>query len=121
MDEMQSKISEILSDPDSMEKLKRMAEGLFGSSKEPEPEKAEPSQNGLSFEGLPDGFDISKIMGLVSLFSSRGEDPRAGLLLALKPHLSSDRQTRVDKAVKLLKLASLIPLLKEQGLLDNII
>ncbi len=121
MDEMQSKISEILSDPDSMEKLKRMAEGLFGNSKEPEPQKNEVSQDGFNFDGLPDGLDMSKIMSLMSLFSNRGEDPRAGLLLALKPHLSSARQTRVDKAVKLLKLASLVPLLKEQGLLDNII
>lgn len=121
MDEMQSKISEILSDPDSMEKIKRMAESIFGDSKESEPTKSEASPNGFNPDGLPDGFDLSKIMGLMSLFSSRGEDPRAGLLLALKPHLSSDRQTRVDKAVKLLKLASLMPLLKEQGLLDNII
>jgi len=39
-------------------------------------------------------------------------------LLALKPHLTDERQQRIDKAVKLLRIISVIPLLKEQGLLE---
>ena len=78
--------------------------------------------SGLDFGGfsLPDNFDITKIMGIMSALSDNKIDERSKLLLALKPHLSEKRQQRVDKAVKLLKLASLIPIVKEQGLFDLI-
>ena len=38
------------------------------------------------------------------------------LLLALKPLLREENRAKVDTAVKLLKLASLLPLLKDTGL-----
>ena len=62
--------------------------------------------------------DVSSIMRVVNLLKNSGNDSRSGLLLALKPHLSDERQKRVDKAVKILKLVSLMPILKEQGILN---
>lgn len=145
MDDIAGKISELLSSPDGMDRIKQMAGALFSDSNreepspssqqtgtEPSPEAAPPAADGdggdmlgsllggLTGGGLslPDGFDPMKMIGLISALSSGGDDKRAGLLLALKPHLSKERQIRVDKAVKLLKIASLLPVLKEQGLLD---
>ena len=57
-------------------------------------------------------------MGLMSAFNNQKNDRRTELLLALKPHLSEERRERVDKAVKILKIVSILPALKEQGLLD---
>jgi hypothetical protein len=48
-------------------------------------------------------------------------DKNSELLLALKPHLSAERQQKVDKAIKLLKLIAVWNMAKESGLLDNII
>ena len=62
--------------------------------------------------------DVAAIMRVVSLLKNQGNDNRSGLLMALKPHLSTERQSRVDKAVKILKLVSLMPILREQGLLN---
>ncbi len=119
MDDMAGKISELLSDPDGMEKIKAMANAIFGQSEAEKTPKNDDSQSvgGLS---LPDGFDPLKFMNIFSALKSGEADHRANLLLALRPHLSHERQERVDKAVKLLKLASLLPLLKQQGILDEL-
>ena len=140
MDDIAGKISELLSSPDGMDKIKQMAASLFSEKavelpkQETVPEASQTlssspggtvdmlgsllgGMNGDGFK-LPEGFDPMKMIGLVSALSSGVDDKRAGLLLALKPHLSKERQERVEKAVKLLKIASLIPVLKEQGILD---
>ncbi len=114
-DNITDRLAELLADDNGIEKIKAMADSLLGSGTAAAPtEKKDPS-DGFS---LPDNFDISKIMGLMSAIGGRQSDHRADLLLALKPHLSQARRERVDKAVRLIKLASLIPILKEQGLLD---
>ncbi len=117
MDDIAGKISALLNDPDGIEKIKAVASTLLsdGSTKS-EPEASD--DGGFS---LPDGLDIGKIMGLASVFGNQGNDRRSELLLALKPHLSAERRERVDKAVKLLKIAAVLPILKEQGLLDFIL
>ena len=129
MEDMAGKISELLSNPEGMEKIKSVAASLFsgGSSENSENSrgKSDVSENTDSSEtnesggfSLPDGIDPMKIMSMISLLNNPKSDKRTGLLLALKPHLTEERQQRVDKAVKLLKIISVIPSLKEQGLLD---
>ena len=67
MEDMASKISELLSDPKGMEKIKSLAETLFKDNTTPKDEPPEDtSSEGF---GLPDEFDISKIMGLMSAFT----------------------------------------------------
>lgn len=129
MDDIASKISELLSDPQGIDKIKQMAGALFTGNEQNNDNVATPpapdllgnllgsltNNNDLS---LPDGFDPMKLMGLISVLGRSGDDKRSALLLALKPHLSAERQQRVDKAVKFLKIAAMLPVLKEQGLLD---
>ena len=115
---MAKKISELLSDPDGISKIKSVAESLFSGNEDKEPHSPIPTETQSGGFSLPDGFDFSKIMGLMSVFNNQHKDHRSDLLLALKPHLSIERQERVDKAVKLLKIVSMLPVLKEQGLLD---
>ena len=55
-------------------------------------------------------------MKLMSAMKNDQDDDRTRLLLSLKPHLSQERQQRVDQAVKLLKLITLLPLIRESGL-----
>lgn len=120
MEDIQGKISELLSDPDGINKIKSIAESLFKDGNDDQRNPPTPVSDTSQAGGFspPDSFDISKIMGLMSVLNSNQNDRRSELLLALKPHLSSERRERVDKAVKLLKIVSLLPVLKEQGLLD---
>ncbi|MBQ7288962.1 MAG: hypothetical protein IJW78_04450 [Clostridia bacterium] len=108
MDDMSTKIEALLNQPDAMEKLSQAAQALFGA------ENNAPAPQAPA--GLPD-VDIGAMMNIMGKLKNMGEDNRARLLLALKPHLSEKRQGRVDTAVKLLKLVSLAPLLKDQGIL----
>lgn len=103
MDDLTEKLSALLSDPSGMEKIKNMAQSLLGSG-EPEEENSSP--------------DIAKLLPIISKFSAAGDDNRVRLLMALKPYLSKERQARADKAVKILKAASLVPLISASGLFE---
>lgn len=109
--ELAERLSALLSDPDGLEQIKNMAAGLFGGNAvmpEPEPKKEESPFGDL------DIASVAKIVGMIK--SKSGENEKTRLLLALKPHLSVDRQKRVDTAVKILKLLDLAPMLGELGL-----
>lgn len=70
-----------------------------------------------------DGFGINMqtIMGLQKIMGGLKErDKNTDLILALKPLLRPERQARADQAVKLMKLISLLPALKESGILDDL-
>lgn len=115
MDEnIQGKIEQLLNDPKGMQKIQDMAQSLFGGK----------SSTGAPALSVPKEFgdiDVNSIMKIMNLLKNGGESNRANLLLALKPMLSDDRRNKVDSAVKLLKIIELLPILKEQGLLDNLI
>lgn len=73
-----------------------------------------------SGDGLFSGLDLgsmAKIAGLLSAAGNTSNDER--LLLALKPLLREENRGKVDTALRLLKLISLLPLLKESGLFGN--
>lgn len=115
MDEISDKLTALLSDPDGMERIRQLAQSLLGEAQaEQEPEAAREGQ-------MAGGDDIGKIMSLLSALKSRDEDSRVQLISALRPHLSTERQARADSAVKLLKLLDMLPLIKESGLLKEIL
>lgn len=107
MDELSQRLAEILNDPESMNRVREMAQGLFAGE-----EKSEP-QNPFG-----DAADIQQIMSLVSRFKNRGDDHRTKLLEALKPNLSEPRQEKVDTAIKLMKIIDMLPTLRESGILN---
>ena len=65
------------------------------------------------------GLDLGALMKVSQLMGSAKEDSDAALLLALKPHLREERQKKVEKAVKMLKLLSIWSMLKESGMLKD--
>ena len=52
--------------------------------------------------------------------SPSNNDKNAEFLLALKPLLREERQSKVDKAVKMLKLFTVWTVLKDSGLLNDL-
>ena len=116
MDELSKRLSEILNDPQSMNKVKEMAESILKNEPEPEPE---PPTNPLG--GILDSGELLQVMSLVSKLQTQSDDPRTSLLLALKPHLSEAKRDKVDTAVKILRLLDLLPLIKETGILGKLL
>ncbi|MCR4862403.1 MAG: hypothetical protein K5884_07290 [Ruminococcus sp.] len=107
MDDIMGKLEGLLSDEESVKQLAELAQMFIGES------------GGSEGNGMPDMESVMKLTGLVGAFSQN--DSNSELLLALKPHLSAERQKKVDKAIKLLKLIAVWNIAKENGLLDNII
>ena len=110
MSDIADQISSLLNDPAGMERLKSMAEGLFSQN----PEAKSPPSEKESFN-IP---DMGSIATIANALKNQGDDDRIKLLNALRPHLSSEKQLRVDKACKMLKLLSLAPLLRNMGLFE---
>lgn len=107
MDELQSRLAEILNDPESMNRVREMAQGLFSGEQQNEPPSA-----------LADANEMQQIIRLVSKFKNQGDDHRTRLLEALKPNLSEPKQEKVDTAIKLLKIIDMLPTLRESGILN---
>ena len=113
MDDLTDKINSLLSDPDSMEKIKNLA-SMFsassgGESPDPEPQGKNGSDDTLSF----DPAMLLKIKKAFDLMNK--DDPRIDLLVALKPNMSDLRRKKIDDAIHILRLLSIMPLLSEQG------
>ena len=127
MDDIMGKLGEILSDPESVKQITELAQMFMsetGNNKNnpsentinpEEKNDSESSENSL-FSGLDFGklMKIQEIMGAVS-----GKDKNAELLLALKPHLSPEKQKKTDKAIKLLKLLTIWNFIKDSGILKD--
>ncbi len=103
-------ISEILSSltPDDINKLKDVASTFLGEQKS----DSDASQKVNS----PQPSDL---LGAIGKFSA--DDDRTALIKALKPLLSEQRQKRADEAIKILRLMQLLPLLRESGILNNLL
>lgn len=103
MDDLSGKLSALLNDPDGMARIQQMAQTLLNDTKE---------------EKESTGLDIARIAPLISKINARKPDNRTSLLMALRPHLSEKRRERLDTAVKLLRVADMLPLLQDSGLFN---
>ncbi len=114
MDDLQSTLQSILSDPEQMGRISAMAESLglkppdsppSGDGRMPPPAdtggsaQATPAQ--LDLGGM--GLDLGKLMG--TLGAMQGTEDR--VLNALRPSLSQEGQGRVDRALRAAKLSRL--------------
>jgi hypothetical protein len=123
MDDVSSRLSEILGDPASMEKIKNLA-AMFSSAKQQEEQAPAPPQRRAS-EQAPaapavDPDLMRSVMKLAPAFSRmRQEDDSTRLLHALRPFLSEKRRKKLDEALRLMQLARMLPYLKNSGLLQS--
>ncbi|MCM1577859.1 MAG: hypothetical protein NC078_03565 [Ruminococcus sp.] len=138
-------LASVLGDPESMQQIKELAQMLSEQTNGDSPSAGLPedhpdndsaqtsdssqtagSQSG-SLDGLnglfgAGGIDLNTIMNIGKVLSAAGgEDKNTALLLALKPHLSEQRQQRADKAVKMLKMYSIFLALKDSGMLGQLL
>lgn len=100
-----------------MDNIEDILRALAGDEESDNSESAETESGENSGEGLFSGIDLGAMMKLAGILGAAGgssDDER--LLLALKPLLREENRGKVDTAVRLLKLISLLPLLKDSGL-----
>ena len=123
MEDLSRKISELLSDPETMEQIKGLT-GLLGQSPPDAPgnthipeQKDSPSVPRRDAAGsMPDPNMLGAVMKLAPLLQSmNSEDDSTRLLRALKPFMHEERSKRIDSAIRLLSIMKLLPVLKSSG------
>ena len=96
---------------DMMETLK----GILGDGSE---DKIKEAMSSLSLGQMGNNRDdasleyLSQMKDIVSRLGNSNSDPRANLLMSLRPYMRTSRQGSIDSAVKLMNLAKLAYLFK---------
>ena len=119
-------------DMESMAKLMQMLMSSSGDSDSDElddttsdnadsAEEQSKGDFGGDFSGIFDNINFDMLTKMGELFSRMNKpDRNAELLLALKPHLRAENQHKVDSALKLSRMMSMLPFLKESGILNDL-
>lgn len=110
---MMAKLADIMSDEESRQQLEELAQMLSSEMGQQE------NPNGQNPSSLPDFAAMAKLMGAFDK-SAHGNKNQA-LLMALREHLCPERQERIDRAIKLMKVLEIAKIAKESGVLENII
>lgn len=95
MDGLEDKLNAILSDPDAMGRISEMAKSLFGEKSGEEPREISSGDESL----------LKRAAGLLRGNSMRADE--SAVFDALRPFLSDERRARLDRAIKIARLASL--------------
>ncbi len=113
MEDLTTALQNFLGSEEGMKQLEDLSK-MFGMDSKPNDENTKPKNEATI---SPD--DILKIQNLISDFNK--ENPNTTLLKSLKPLLKEERRHKVDEAVRIMKLISLLPTLRESGILNNLL
>lgn len=107
MDEMESKMNAILGNPEMMQKIMSMAQTLNTSQEKPEQHSEKAGQEQIKSEPFMNlnMESMQKLAGLAG--NSRIDRNQLTLLRALGPYLNRDRISKLEKAMRAAKMATL--------------
>lgn len=118
MADITEQLTSMLSDPGQLEKIKQMASSLIGSETPPSVPPPAPPPAAPSVLGDISPEMLGGIMKVLGALKERPNDQNTAFLTALKPLLHTERRERIDSAIKLLRVFSVLPMLKSSGVLD---
>ncbi len=101
--------------------IEDLLRALVGDDEDNEDEQSRENKNeeqGGLFSGL-DPEMLIKLMGLLETLNQPDDTER--FLLALKPLLRQENRPKIDSALRLIKLFTILPMLRETGLFDKLI
>lgn len=100
MSELEDRLNSILSDPEQMARINSLAQSLMGGAGDA-PQTGDPAGR----DSAPESALPGKLAALLGQQSGDG-DKRA-LLEAMKPYLSEKRRGKLDRAMRLTRMAKL--------------
>ena len=107
MDELEERINSVLSDTQQMEKITRLAQSIMAGGSQ-NTENSAVSDMGIDMNML------SRISRLMSAGDAREKNERT-LLEAMTPYLSERRRGKMERALKIAKLARLARIAIEES------
>ena len=129
MNDVFQKLNSILEDKDMSNNLKNILNNFSSSNSSNNSSESTNTTNintdynndsseKKSNNGIPE-FDINTILKIKkimdSLNTSNKDDPRANLLLSLKPYLNETKKDKIDNYVKFLQFAKIIEVMNPLG------
>lgn len=106
--DFEDRLNSILNDPEQMDKIANMAKSLMGGGDTAStgPQTA-PVGDGIGsmFEGLDPGM-LQRIGSMMSGMN-QGNDDNTALLEAMKPFLKEKRRAKMERALKIAKMAKI--------------
>lgn len=105
MSELEDKLNHLLDDPAAMGRIFEMAQQLSSTlspTGDAPPQNTPPPTGGLGELGL-DAMTIAKLLPLVQELRTNNTQT-SQLLIALRPYLKEEKQTKVERAIKLAHL-----------------
>lgn len=129
MENIAEKVQSLLSDEEGLKQIRSLYDVLSEKDNKTENSCKEHAEHGESHEETAGSshdnvsdIDFESLFKLQSLFSNgMSENRNTALLNALKPHLSEERREKADRAVKILNLLETVSVLKESGLLNDLL
>lgn len=127
MDAMTDRLNAILQDPEAMARIQSLASSMFGSGGPPAPTPSPsvpvpdvPAPPAAAPAVPPEMLSVMTRLAPM-LQNMRRDTPDTQLLRALRPLLSPVRQKRLDEALKLMQMMSVLPMLQRSGLLGSLL
>lgn len=124
LDDIAEKIQSLLSDEESMKQIKELAamfSGSSGNSGDSPPSFSQAdSDTGQNTENGSEGLGINPLAIMQLMGAVSASDKNCDLLVALRPHLGEEKQRRLDKMLKLMKLYNIFMTMRESGMLDDL-
>ena len=117
MEDIASKLTEILNNPEIMKQIKN----LTGVDEEKDaiqkPKEKKENIDDFGMDSLSPDM-INTVMKLAPILSSmNNEDKYTSFLQSLRPLLSKSRQKKLDESSKFIKFIQIFPILKKTGLI----
>lgn len=112
MSEFEDRLNSILNDPEQMDKIASMAKSLMGGGTDAGTQQAPPPSGGETPSPLLEGLDPGMIQRVMQMMSGMNQEPdeNTALLEAMKPFLKEKRRAKMDRALKLAKMAKMAQL-----------
>lgn len=126
MEDLAGKLNSILNSPEGMKQVQELA-GMLGlnpqSGASPPPAAPAPAAAPVTapLAGVSPDM-VNAMMRMAPLFSAlQQEDDTTRLLQALRPLLSEERRRKVDRAIQMVRMLRLLPMLQESGMLSSLL
>jgi len=115
MSDLLKQFSSMVENDQIPDNLKEIISNMNNNKQEKE-QCSEDVSSSNSFSGF-DGIDINTILKMKSVMDKMNskEDPRANLLLSLKPYLKESRKAKVEQYIQFLKMSKMMESFKDSG------
>ncbi len=112
MDDMISRLSSILDDPEQAEKIKKIAASMMGGETTESPEMQVAEENSEALPVMAENISQPRSNSYSRIFSAMGCSKNVSLLNAIRPYMRSSRAEKIGSAIKAMEMIELLSKLK---------